>query len=234
MRDISIIIPTLNEEKILQKNLCTIYSEISKKFPNRCTFIIVDSNSTDNTANISKQFCKDYNHVSYINLDCDGKGQKIASTALQCKTPYAGWIDSDIPLKMDEYYKVMDTVIAGNADLAISTRYAKDAKIKRRLTRLIFSRLFHTMVKILLMIKTTDTTCGAKFWNIKITKNIWPRVLGKKWFFDTELVYYAIKKGYKVVEIPITFKDRTDSRLNIFLDSPKLCYELLKFKFRTL
>lgn len=234
MRDIAIIIPAYNEEKILLKNLHTIYNGISKKFPNRCKFIIIDSNSTDNTAGISKKFSRNHEDVSYINLDCVGKGCKIINAALKCNTPYAGWIDSDIPLKMEEYYKMMDSVIVNNADLAISSRYAKGAKIKRRITRLIGSRLFHALVKALFNIKITDTTCGAKFWNIKTTKNIWPLVKGQKWFFDTELIYYCIKKDYKVIEVPITFTDRKNSRFSILKDSHKVGYDLLKFKIRTL
>lgn len=234
MRDISIIIPTYNEEKILSKNLRAIYRGISKRFPNRCKFIIIDSNSTDKTASISKKFSRNYEGVSYINLDCVGKGCKIINVALKCNTSYAGWIDSDIPLKMEEYYKIMNRVIVNNADLAISSRYAKGAKIKRRITRLIGSMIFHTLVKMLFMMGVTDTTCGAKFWNAKVAKNVWPKVKGQKWFFDTELVYYCIKRGYKVVEVPITYKDRRDSRLSILKDSHKLFHDLVKFKIRTL
>lgn len=234
MRDISIIIPTYNEERILNQNLYEIYNSISKRFPGRCRFTIVDSNSTDKTPKISKDFVRIHKNISYANVNCKGKGGKISHFAVRCKTPYAGWIDSDIPLRIDEYCRMMDKVISHKADIAISSRYAKGAKIKRRLARLIFSRAYHTIVKLLFLINVSDTTSGAKFWNIKVAKNVWPMVKGERWFFDTELVYYCIKNGYRIVEIPVTFKDRNDSRFSVFKESYIVGLELLNFRIRTL
>lgn len=234
MRDISIIIPCYNEERILHKNLKEIYFGISKSFPNRCRFIILDSNSTDSTRQISKEFAEKNAYASYVNIDCDGKGEKIKRMALRCKTPYAGWIDSDVPLRIGEYCRLMREVINKNADIAISSRYAKGAKIKRHISRLLLSRAYHNLVRLMFLIKSTDTTSGAKFWNRKISRNVWPLVKGKKWFFDTELVYYSIKRGYKVAEIPVTFKDRNDSRFSIIKEAYKVGHEMLNFRLRTL
>lgn len=234
MRDITIIIPVYNEERILRKNLPEIYNGISKKFPDRCRFVIVDSNSTDKTPVISKEFARKHKDVSYINVDCDGKGGKIIYTALRSNTPYSGWIDSDIPLKMEEYYMLMDNVIYKNADIAIASRYAKGAKIKRHFMRLLLSKLYHNLVRMLFLINATDSSCGAKFWNRKITKNVWPSVKGQKWFFDTELVYYSVKKGYNLVEVPVTFMDRNDSRFNVLKEGFKVGLEVLNFRLRTL
>lgn len=234
MRDISVIIPCYNEERILPENLREVYNGISKRFPNRCRFIILDSNSTDRTREISVEFAKKNSNVSYVNINCGGKGEKIRSEAVKCRTHYAGWIDSDVPLKIEEYCRLMREVISGNADIAISSRYAKGAKIKRRMSRLFPSRFYHSLVRLMFLINSTDTTSGAKFWNRKVSKNVWPLVKGKKWFFDTELVYYCIKKGYKVAEIPVTFKDRDDSRFSIIREAYKVGHELIKFRLRTL
>jgi len=234
MRDISIIIPAYNEQKILHENLVKIYSFISKKFPGRCKFIIVDSNSTDETPQICKKFVKNHSSISYKNIDYNGKGEKIKFMTLRCNTPYAGWIDSDIPLKLEEYCKMMHKVVSDKADLSISSRYAKGARIKRRITRLFCSRLYHTLVRILFFINVSDTTSGAKFWNYEITKNVWPLVKGTRWFFDTELVYYCINKGYRISEVPVTFEDREDSRFNIIRDGYKTNRDMLKFRLRTL
>lgn len=234
MRDITIIIPTYNEEKILGKNFLKIYFGISKKFPGRCKFILLDSNSTDKTPIISRKFAKKFKNVEFKNVNFEGKGGKISHIAVIITTPYAGWIDSDIPLKMEEYYKIMESVIFNNADLATSSRYAKGAKIKRHPTRLIMSKIYHNIVRLLFWIHSTDTSSGAKFWNKKITKHVWPLVKGQKWFFDTELVYYSIKKGYKFIEIPVTFNDRNDSRFNVFREGLKVGVEVLNFRIRTL
>lgn len=234
MPDISIIIPTYNEEKILQNNLFKIYNLLSQKYPRRCAFILVDSNSTDTTPTICKEFVKTHKDSSYVNLAGEGKGGKIKYIAQQCTTPYAGWIDSDLPLKIEEYCRMMRTVISGNAYMAISSRYTRGAKIERHFTRLIFSKAYHALVRVLFFINVGDTTSGAKFWNREITQKIWPLVRGEKWFFDTELVYYCIKKGYPIVEVPVTFNDRKDSRFDLISESYKMGIELFQFRIRTL
>jgi len=234
MLDISIIVPAYNEEKILHKNFSVIYDGISKKFPHRCKFIIVDSNSTDKTAFIAKKLAKKYRNTSYVNVNCNGKGGKISYVVGKCKTPYIGWIDSDLPLEVNEYCKLINEVISNSVDIAIASRYIKGSKTQRKLLRLVLSRVYHYLVRSLFLISVYDSHMGAKFWNPKITKGIWPLVKGKNWFFDTELVYHTIKKGYKLVEVPVTFRDRNDSRFNLIKDSLRIGYEMLKFRIKTL
>ena len=61
-----------------------------------------------------------------------------------------------------------------------------------------------------------DAQCGFKFLTKQAAQTIVPCIKNNHWFFDTELLVIACKRGYKVVETPVTWVEDKDTRVKIF------------------
>ena len=100
--ELSIIIPTLNEEKYLPKLLQSI---VKQKFQGKLQVIVVDGASNDNTVNVAKSFSKSFVDLQVIQTDMGISGQRNKGVA-KAKYEYLLFIDADIILRKNFGLKI--------------------------------------------------------------------------------------------------------------------------------
>lgn len=231
---IHILIPTYNEERILEENILRLKRFVDKNLQEKYKLTIVDAKSTDKTPKMGKKLAKRNKTISYINTGIKGKGAQLRKVALSLKGDYFVFLDVDLPIKFEEFLEIVNSLLKDEADLVIASRHTKESKkIKRPLMREIASKLYSIAIKSILRIPVSDTIAGCKAWNKKIQKQIWPRIKDKKWFFDTELIYYTFKAGLRVKEIPVGYSGRKQgSKFSVFKDGFTIAKDLIKLKLR--
>jgi len=121
-------------------------------------------------------------------------------------------------------------------EVIIGSRYLKpdSIKIKQPLGRRVVSRLGNILVRILLGIKSADTQCGFKLFSARAVQEIFPKQTIDRWGFDMEILAIAIKKGYKIKEVPVDWADdeKSQRKLGIFQgESWKTLKELFAIKW---
>ena len=79
--------------------------------------------------------------------------------------------------------------------------------------RRIISRLGNILVRILLGIKAADTQCGFKLFSKEAAEDIFPLQTIERWGFDMEILAIAIKKGYRIKEVPVDWYDAGGSQV---------------------
>ncbi len=176
--------------------------------------LIVDDGSPDGTGQIVKDLQKKYPDTLHIE---EREGKLGLGTAylhgfrwgLKRGYDYLFEMDADFSHNPDDLERLLKACHDG-ADLAIGSRYVKGGKVANwDRKRLMLSYFASWYVRMILWIKIRDTTAGFKCYHRDVLEKInFDAVTFKGYAFQICMKYAAIKHGYKVVEVPITFIDR--------------------------
>lgn len=235
---ILIAIPAYNEEKIIKENILQLNKYLEANLLTDDYLIVVaDNNSTDQTAQISKELAAQNEKIDYFFVAQKGKGLAIKSAWQNYVNDFDVFVFMDADLATD--LSALNNLIRelkNGAEMAIGSRYLKDSQVKRTFLRRLFSLAYRLFLKIFLSTKIKDFPCGFKAVNQKVVKNIIPQIKNTTWFFDTEMVYLAEKQGYKIKEVPVKWHEprtkENKSRVNLFKVSWQYFQEVLRLKFR--
>ena len=211
MEEKLVIIPTYNEKENIEKMVRKVFS-LSKPFH----LLIIDDGSPDGTASIVKGLQKEFPEALHL-LERKGKlGLGTAYIAgfkwgIEKGYKFIFEMDCDFSHNPDDLVRLHDTCEAG-ADVAIGSRYCKGGRVSNwPLGRIMMSYFASVYVRLVLWMNIKDTTAGFKCYSSEVLKNIAldeVRFIG--YAFQIEMKYRAWKRGYKLVEVPITFVDRVE------------------------
>jgi dolichol-phosphate mannosyltransferase len=205
-----VIIPTYNEIENISLMLDKVLS-----YREKFHILIIDDNSPDGTAAKVKEFQKTNPERVHL-IERDGKlGLGTAYIAgfkwsLRHEYEYTIEMDCDFSHNPDDLSRLVETAEKDKMDLVIGSRYVKGGNVENwPLGRKLMSFYASVYVRMVLWISIKDTTAGFKCYRnstlaqISLDTNVF-----KGYAFQIGMKYKMIKKGFKVKEIPITFKDR--------------------------
>ena len=220
-----IIIPTHNDEKIISKNIAYIDSYIKKNFTELKNYkiAVIENGSCDNTKIICKRLSKKYSNISFSYLIKKGRGGALRYAMKKNKADIYCYMDSDLSTNLSCFKNLIENM--QSYDILIGTRYHPSSKIKRGFRRLFLSKIYNKLVQLFFKVRFSDFQCGFKAFNKKVIKNLLPQIQDNSWFFDTEFLIIAYKNNYKIYELPIIWKESSNSSVKIFRDS---IYHLIK------
>lgn len=224
MMKISIVIPAYNEENRIK----TVLSKYSNHFQDYEIIVVCDG--IDNTLNIVKEASERYTEIRLLNFKKRlGKGGAIIEGFKAAKGDRIGFVDADESVEPDDVKRMFDAL--SDADVVIASRRLKDSKIhvKQSLKRRFASKMFNILVRMIFRLPFKDTQCGAKVFRKEAIKDILDELKTKEFEFDAELLWRLKKKGYKVVEFPITWKHSEGSSFSLS-NAPKMFFSLLKVR----
>jgi len=176
--------------------------------------LVVDDGSPDGTGAIVKSLQHEFDGQLFIE---EREGKLGLGTAYLhgfrwgLKNGYEHLIemDADFSHNPDDLTRLVKACENG-ADLAIGSRYVKGGEVANwDKKRLLLSYFASWYVRTILWIKLKDTTAGFKCYNRRVLEKInFDAVTFKGYAFQICMKYAALKHGFNVVEIPITFIDR--------------------------
>jgi dolichol-phosphate mannosyltransferase len=123
-------------------------------------------------------------------------------------------MDADLSHNPADLERLTGPVTAGEADLVIGSRYISGVRIMNwPLSRLILSFSAGIYTRAITRIKIQDVTAGFKCFHRRVLEAIdLDRVRSNGYSFQIEMNFIAWKKGFKILEIPIVFTERTEGR----------------------
>ncbi len=205
-----VIIPTYNEKENIEKMIRKVFS-LQPEFD----LLIIDDGSPDGTAKIVKVMQQKYMALHLI----ERSGKQGLGTAyiagfkwaLEKNYDFIFEMDCDFSHNPDDLPRLLNAC-KQDADVAVGSRYCKGGKVKNwPIGRILMSYFASVYVRIVLWINIKDTTAGFKCYNKKVLQTIeLDQVRFMGYAFQIEMKYRAIKKDFKVVEVPITFVDRIE------------------------
>jgi len=221
---ISLVIPAYNEEDKIETTL----SNYSNLFQDQEIIVVCDG--TDNTQNIVRELSKKYPNIKLLNFEKRlGKGGGIIEGFKAAKGERIGFVDADESVEPDDVMKMFN--LLSDVDGVISSRYLKDSKIlvKQPLRRRFASRIFNIIVRVIFGLHFKDTQCGAKVFRKEAIEDVFSELKTKGFELDVELLWRLRKKGYKIMEFPITWKHSESSSFSLS-NAPKMFFLLLKVR----
>ncbi|OGY41460.1 MAG: hypothetical protein A2Y82_00930 [Candidatus Buchananbacteria bacterium RBG_13_36_9] len=235
---ILIVLPVYNEEKIIAANLKKLGEFAAENLGAfEYKIIVADNNSTDLTSQIVRDLLPTIKNLEYFYLPQKGKGWAVL-TVWQNKADnfdFFAFMDADLATDLEAFIPLIKALENGS-DLAIGSRYLKESVIQRSLGRRIFSWAYQLFLKIVWQTKIKDFPAGFKAVTQKVVKEVVPLIQNKTWFFDSELLYLAEKRGYKIKEIPVKWREPRQGDNKSRVNPVKVSYLYFKevFKLRFL
>jgi glycosyltransferase involved in cell wall biosynthesis len=230
---ISIIIPTHNEEKRIGKTLESYARFFNKNLKQNYEILVILNGCKDNTLKIVKEIAKKYRAIKFKDYEESGKGFAIMQgfkDALRHKTELIGFVDADMATSPEAFYDLVRNI--GNYDGIIASRYVRGAIVrpKQPIQRVIASRVFNFLVRVLFLINYRDTQCGAKVFRKELLEKIMPIITTTNWAIDVDILYKSAKLGLRIKEYPTVWRDIGHSTLNLKKASIQMLFAIIRLR----
>mgnify|MGYP000964453664 FL=1 len=212
---IDIVVPVLNEEKILQKSIMTLDEYMAKHLPYRYQITIADNGSQDKTLEIAKNLAEKHRSVRVVSLVERGRGRALKQVWQNSPADILTYMDVDLSTSLDDFLPMIQPLVAGEAGVAIGSRLMKDSNTSRGVKREFISRCYNKIIKWTSGTKFSDAQCGFKAIRRDVAAKFLPKIKDNEWFFDTELLIKTERAGVPIHEQPVTWIEDMDSRVKI-------------------
>ena len=217
---LSIVIPAYNEEQRLPPVLESYARFFSKKMGDEAEIIVVVNGSNDRTAEVSLAIARDYPSIKVIDEPSRiGKGGAVIVGIKQAIGEWKGFVDADGATSPEEFYRLY--AVAQGTDGVVGSRWMEGSSVQvsQKAMRLISSRLFNGLIRLLLGLKYKDTQCGAKILTSQAWAAILPDIGVTRFAFDVDLLFQLKLHGFEIKEEPTVWKDIAGSKIRFFNSS---------------
>ena len=231
-RKVSVFFPVYNEAWRLEANVLSVRRFLQDSRMDY-ELIVIDDGSTDSTQEIAKVLQKEMG-VIYIRYKkgCSRR-ENLARSFEKAGGDIIAFMDADLATDIGQLPELVKE--ADMHGIAIGCRYAKGSVIKRKPSRLLFSIAYNSFMRLYFGSRVRDHQCGFKAFRRDILLDLakeagYDRSLRRGWFWDAEILIRAQKKGHRIKEIPVVWRDMRKSSFNIRREIKMIPY-ILRLKF---
>ncbi len=231
---LTVVIPAFNEEKRISTTLHQIDSYLASQAYSY-EIIVVDDGSQDKTAPFVARLCNNMASIRLIkNGRNRGKGFSVKRGVMSARGEHILFSDADLSTPIEEVEKFISWFQDGY-EVVIGSRGLPDSNIliHQPFHRESMGLVFNLLVQMLLIKGRKDTQCGFKGFQRQAAENIFRHSTINGFGFDVEVLYLADKLGYKIREVPITWRNSKNSSVRLISSSMGMLIDLLKIKFRS-
>ncbi|HTZ63520.1 MAG TPA: polyprenol monophosphomannose synthase [Solirubrobacteraceae bacterium] len=208
-----LILPTYNEAQNIEAIVAAAGEVLAEAAPDGFRILIVDDGSPDGTGQIADRMASADENVRVLHrTEKNGIGPAYLAGFHHALEHGAGFVfemDSDFSHDPRDLARLLDAVRAG-ADLALGSRYVPGGGTADwGLLRRFVSEGGSTYARLVLSLQVRDLTGGFKCFRREVLEAIhFDSVRSQGYAFQVELTYRAVRAGFRVVEVPIVFRDR--------------------------
>jgi dolichol-phosphate mannosyltransferase len=208
-----LILPTYNEAENVEAIVAASGKVLARASPDGYRVLVVDDGSPDGTGDIADRLAAEHQWVSVLHrTEKNGIGPAYLAGFRRALDQGAGCVmemDSDFSHDPADLARLLAAVHEG-ADLALGSRYVPGGGVSDwGLLRRLISEGGSTYARWVLGLRVRDLTGGFKCFRREVLEAIhFDGVRSRGYAFQVELTYRAVRAGFRVVEVPITFRDR--------------------------
>ena len=221
MASVDIVIPVYNEEHVLADSVATLRKFLAQGFAHQYRIVVADNASTDGTLAVAQRLAQKHPDVASLHIPQKGRGRALRAAWLASPADILSYMDVDLSTDLAAFPLLVEAIASEGFDIAIGSRLARGADIRRSLRREAISRGYNVMIKGLFFTRFSDAQCGFKAASRRAVQDLVPLIENNEWFFDTELLILAEKAGYRLKEVPVRWLEDPDTRVNV----PKTVWE---------
>lgn len=212
MQKLLITLPCFNEELVLEENFKIIYKYACDNFSDfDWRILIIDNASTDSTWSLAVKLRTIHPDRALTDQEFE-KGRGVALRRAWGKFSdfdIYSYMDIDLATDIKDFRLLVEKINEGNY-MVVGSRYLPQSNINRDVKREILSRIYNLLLKIIFRVNFKDAQCGFKSFNKNVVTSFIPETVDDGWFWDTELMILLMINGYRLLEIPVTWKEVRD------------------------
>ena len=199
---LSLVIPAYKREQTVVKNLKTVEKAL-KEYPHKYEIILVVDGMTDRTFEKAKTV-KSKNIRVFGYKKNQGKGHAVKLGMSKARGAIIGFMDAGLDIDPSGILILLNFMKLHEADIVVGSKTHPDSEVKYPLYRRLISLGGRFVTQFLFGFSVLDTQVGLKFFKRKVAKDVFPRLLVKKFAFDIEMLAVANVLGYKkIYEAPV-------------------------------
>jgi glycosyltransferase involved in cell wall biosynthesis len=228
---ISVVLACYNEQETLAANFIEI-RETLDSLGQPYEVIFVDDVSQDRTRELIDSIVKNHSDLEFqvlLHEVNQGRGATVTDGFRAARGEIAGYLDVDLEVH-SRYIPSLVRAIEKGADVATVRRiYAFQV---RSMDRYLMSRGYSFLVRRMLGVSVRDTETGYKFFRRLTLLPILEEIRDPGWFWDTEFMVRAFRRGLRIEEIPGAYIRRFDKASTVrgLRDSLRYFAKLLSFR----
>jgi glycosyltransferase involved in cell wall biosynthesis len=224
---LSIIIPAHNEERRLPRTLEQVVAFLARQ-SYAAEVLIVENGSSDRTLEVAEGFARAHDSVRVVRAEARGKGLAVRLGMLAARGDYRFMCDADLSMPIEEVNRFLPPALQ-DFDVAIGSREVHGAvRYDEPRYRHLGGRLINLLIRILILPQLQDTQCGFKCFRAEIAEDLFKYQTLNGWSFDIELLFVAYRRRYRVVEIPVDWYYRTESKVSAIRDALRMINDIFR------
>jgi glycosyltransferase involved in cell wall biosynthesis len=231
----SIVLPAYNESARILDALEAVCGCIRKRGWS-AEVIVVDDGSRDQTAALVRAFVVKAPEVRLLqNPGNRGKGYSVRHGILQALGEVVMFTDADLSAPIEEADGLF-AAIAGGADIAIGSRWLERTRqtIRQPLYRQFFGRCFNGVTRAVMGLPYADTQCGFKAFTRAAAQTIFQLQTIERWGFDPEILFIALKRGFRIAEVPVSWAHDERTRMSYLKDGMRMLEDIAIVRWNAL
>lgn len=231
----SIVIPAYNESARIPATLEAVLSCVRTNGWD-AEIIVVNDGSTDDTVRVVHEIACSAPEVRLLqNPGNRGKGFSVRNGVLQAAGDIVMFTDSDLSAPINEAERLFAALAAG-ADIAIGSRWLESGRQTHRqpFYRQFFGRCFNAVCRMVMRLPFADTQCGFKAFTRTAAQTVFQLQTIERWGFDPEILFIALKRGFRVVEVPVSWAHDERTRMRYLRDGLQMLKELMMVRWNAL
>ena len=212
---VEIVVPVFNEQSVLEASIRRLHRFLTESFPFSWRVAIADNASEDETLVIARRLARELPGVEVLHLPAKGRGRALRAAWSSSDAQVVCYMDVDLSTDLRALLPLIAPLISGHSHLAIGSRLTRGARVSRSAKREFISRSYNHLLHAALRAHFSDAQCGFKAVRAAVLHDLLPEVRDEGWFFDTELLVLAERRGLRIHEVPVDWVEDPDSRVEI-------------------
>jgi glycosyltransferase involved in cell wall biosynthesis len=212
---LSLVLPSHNEEKELGVCIDRLKPVLEKT--GSYEIIIAEDGSTDRTYEVAKELARKFREITLMHSDEKlGRGRALKRAFQKAGGDIVGYMDVDLATDLRHVPEMVDYL--REYDVVTGSRLMRGSRASRQKNRLVLSRGFNFLVRLVLGSRLHDHQCGFKGFRKSVIMELNRESEENHWFWDTEVLVLAQKRGYRVKEFPVEWNERPGTKVKIRRD----------------
>ena len=228
---VDVVIPVYNEEDALPVSIPKLCIFLEQNMSNPWQVTIADNASVDATRRVSEALSRELDSVNYLYLPEKGRGRALRTAWLGSECDMVSYMDVDLSTDLSHFPALIGELESG-CHVAIGSRLSRGSSVTQRSFKREFtSRSYNRLIWSMFFVGFPDAQCGFKAMTRQAAQSIIPHIKNNNWFFDTEMLIIAEKRGYRIGVVPVAWQDDPTSTVNVVKTATEDIKGLLRLRF---
>jgi uncharacterized membrane protein YbhN (UPF0104 family) len=218
--EVSVVLPAYNEEETIERTVRVTVETLASFLPDDAFEVVVaEDGCTDRTPEIAERLAAGDERVRHLHSDDRlGRGGALEFAFERAAGDTLVYFDTDMATDMRHLEELVESVRSGECDIATGSRWLPGNRAERPTERAVSSLGYNTLVRLFLRSDLQDHQCGFKAFSRAAVEELRDAVEDEHWFWDTEMLVRAQRRGLRVREFPVEWEPRGDTKVDLVRD----------------